>query len=112
MEKDVASIRLVFTRHGETEENAKGIICGQQPGTLTKVGVAQAKKIGVYLKDQNEQFDQIYVSDLGRTVATFENIKSQAKHLDKIPVVLTKLLREKAGGVLEGRPLMTWKQEA
>ena len=50
MEKDVATIRLLFTRHGETEENAKGIICGQQPGTLTKTGKEQAKKIGTQLK--------------------------------------------------------------
>ena len=38
MEQDKATIRLLFTRHGETEENANGIICGQQPGALTKVG--------------------------------------------------------------------------
>ncbi len=45
----MAVIRLLFTRHGETEENNKGIICGQQPGTLTKLGKEQAKKIGTYL---------------------------------------------------------------
>jgi broad specificity phosphatase PhoE len=57
-------------------------------------------------------FDHIYVSDLGRTVATFENIKGQAKYLEKIPTVFTKVIREKSGGVLEGKPLITWKQMA
>lgn len=39
MEKSNATIRLLFTRHGETEDNIKGMICGQQPGVLTKMGV-------------------------------------------------------------------------
>ena len=49
MEKDYATIRLLLTRHGETEDNTKGIICGQQPGVLTKSGKEQAKKIGIHL---------------------------------------------------------------
>lgn len=53
MEKDKTKIRLLFTRHGETEENQKGIICGQQPGTLTNLGRQQAKKIGQYLAKEN-----------------------------------------------------------
>ena len=71
MEKDYATIRLLLTRHGETEDNTKGIICGQQPGVLTKSGKEQAKKIGIHLNQLKEPFHQIYVSDLGRTVATF-----------------------------------------
>jgi broad specificity phosphatase PhoE len=39
MEKDSFVIKLLFTRHGETEENVKHIICGQRPGALTKMGV-------------------------------------------------------------------------
>ena len=62
-------------------------------------------------KNQSE-FDHIYVSDLGRTVATFENIKSEAKHLGKIGLTCTDVLRERCGGILEGGPLGTWKQEA
>lgn len=93
-------LKLLFTRHGETEDNIKGIICGQQPGNLTKNGKEQAKKIGVFLKNHPIHFDHIYVSDLGRTVATFENVKSQAKYLEKIPTTLTKLIREKSGGIL------------
>jgi broad specificity phosphatase PhoE len=38
MEKDVAVLKLLFTRHGETEDNIKGTICGHQPGVLTKIG--------------------------------------------------------------------------
>lgn len=69
------------------------MICGQQPGVLTKMGVTQAKKIGVHLEKHPLHFDCIYVSDLGRTVATFDNIKSQAKYLEKIPTTFTKILR-------------------
>jgi broad specificity phosphatase PhoE len=47
------------------------MICGQQPGVLTKVGKEQAKKIGAWLFKEHASFDHIYVSDLGRTVDTF-----------------------------------------
>ena len=93
MEEDRGVIRLWFTRHGETEHNVKGIICGQQPGELTKSGREQAQKIGKHLHKINKEFDHIYVSDLKRTRDTFDNIKNHAKHLDKIPKTHCELLR-------------------
>lgn len=66
----------------------------------------------MWLNKQKEYFDHIYVSDLGRTKATFDNLKSEAKYLEKVKVTYTPLLREKGGGVFEGRSLGVWKQEA
>lgn len=56
----------------------KQIICGQQSGKLTKIGLEQAEKIGQYLHVEGKMFDHIYVSDLGRTMDTLERINSKA----------------------------------
>lgn len=39
-------MKIIIIRHGETEENAAGIIQGQSHGTLSKKGIEQAKKVG------------------------------------------------------------------
>lgn len=53
------------THFGSVAHNKKRILCGQNPGKLTKEGIEQAQKIGEHFKNQN--FHKIYVSDLGRT---------------------------------------------
>ena len=95
MEKDqkVGKIRLLFARHGETEANFTGVICGQQPGKLTTLGEEQAQRIGVHFTKEQRTFDFIYVSDLARTVATFDNCKSRAQHLEQVKTILTPLIR-------------------
>ena len=60
----------------------KKIICGQNPGKLTQEGIEQAQMIGEHFKAQH--FHKIYVSDLGRTRETFENILLKAPHLKTI----------------------------
>jgi|TARA_Y100000310_G_C20482858_1_gene715520 probable phosphoglycerate mutase len=59
-------MKLILTRHGETEENKKGIIMGNTiQGILTPLGIEQAKKLADRLKD--EKFDHIYSSPLSRS---------------------------------------------
>ena len=82
-------MKLIIVRHGETEENIKGIIQGHLPGHLSKLGIKQAKKVGARLK--NEKFDFIYSSDLDRAVDTLKEI---TKFHSKIPVQYVKELRE------------------
>jgi probable phosphoglycerate mutase len=43
-------MKLILTRHGETEENKAGIIQGQGIGRLSDEGKNQAKKIALRLK--------------------------------------------------------------
>jgi broad specificity phosphatase PhoE len=38
-------MRLIITRHGETEENKEGIIQGYLPGKLSDIGNIHAKKL-------------------------------------------------------------------
>ena len=38
-------MKLILTRHGETEENIKGIVQGHMPGRLSATGKDQAKRL-------------------------------------------------------------------
>ncbi|MEK6959789.1 MAG: histidine phosphatase family protein [Nanoarchaeota archaeon] len=90
--------RLIFVRHGETEENKAKISQGQQPGKLSEEGIAQAKKVAARLKD--EKIDFIYSSDLDRCRHTTQEVIKY----HKAPVEYTTEARERSIGVFEGRP--------
>ena len=92
-------MKIILVRHGQTEENVKGISQGQIPGSLTEKGIEQAKKTAEYLKD--ERIDVIYSSDLARTKDTTQQI---AKYHKNIPIVYTKELREMGKGSFDGKP--------
>ena len=91
-------MRLIITRHGETEENKAGIIQGHLPGKLSEEGFAQAKKVALRLKD--EKIDYIYSSDLARTSDTTREIMKFHPH---VPVEFVRDLREKYLGDWQGR---------
>lgn len=91
-------MKLILVRHGETEENVKGISQGTLPGTLTQKGLEQASKVGLRLKD--EKIDFIYVSDLKRTVDTYDKIKDA---LPNVSVLFVPELREFCRGVFNGK---------
>ena len=91
-------MRLIIVRHGITEENVKRVYQGSIHGTLTEEGRRQIKDLALKLKD--EKIDFIFSSDLKRAVDTTEEIAK----FHKVPIYYTKELREKNGGVFEGRP--------
>ena len=68
-------MKLIITRHGETEENKAGIIQGHLPGHLSEAGIEQAKKVAFRLKDEKINF--IYSSDLDRAADTAKEIAFQ-----------------------------------
>lgn len=41
-------IELLLTRHGETLENKRDIMQGHMPGTLSPLGIRQARTVGRY----------------------------------------------------------------
>ena len=90
-------MKLILTRHGETEENLKKINQGHLPGNLTDKGKSQAKKIAEQLR--GERIDVIYCSDLKRTKDTLLPI---LKYHPKVPVHYVKELRERNISVFEG----------
>lgn len=91
-------MRVILTRHGETEENLQGILQGHLPGKLSKEGISQAKMLAKRLKD--EKIDYIFSSDLARAADTTKEI---IKYHPETPVEFTQELRERNLGELQGK---------
>jgi len=98
MQNKKIKMKIILVRHGETEENIKRIVQGHLPGTLSKLGIEQAKKLAQKLKD--EKIDLIYSSDLARALDTAKEI---AKFHKNVPLIPTKELRERYLGHLRGK---------
>ncbi|MGN0867068.1 MAG: histidine phosphatase family protein [Oligosphaeraceae bacterium] len=94
------AIRILLIRHGETRENLKGVLQGQQEGELNRTGLRQATALAEAL--YRAHLDACYVSDLARAVDTAAIILA-AGHRELQPV-LEPGLREWSLGELEGRP--------
>lgn len=61
---------VYYTRHGETEWNQAGRICGSTDVTLTLTGQQQAHQLGSFLREQSVDIDEILVSPLARAQQT------------------------------------------
>lgn len=95
-------MRLLIARHGETEENLRGICQGQTPGTLTPRGKAQCMQLGDQLKGL--PLTHIYCSDQLRALRSAELLLSTA-HC-QAPLELDERLRERSFGKWEGHPFV------
>lgn len=92
-------MNLTLVRHGETEENVLDIIQGQLPGHLTERGKQQAREAAEKLHGRH--FDAIYCSDQKRCLDTSIPFREL---FPEVPFITDKLLRERDGGELEGKP--------
>ncbi len=90
-------MKLILTRHGETEENLDGIIQGHLPGKLSAKGIVQAEQLARRLK--NEKLDFIYSSDLERAASTARAI---AEFHTNIRIEFVDDLRERFLGTWQG----------
>ncbi|MGL4653217.1 histidine phosphatase family protein [Cetobacterium sp.] len=61
-------LRIYFVRHGETIWNTLKIFQGRSNSPLTELGIEQAKKLSVFLKDI--EFNKIYSSPQERAMQT------------------------------------------
>lgn len=77
---------IYFVRHGETAENAGGVVQGQTDVPLNENGLIQARLVGERLK--NEPFDVILSSDLQRAAITARSIANGRE------IIYTPRLRE------------------
>ncbi len=101
------TIKLIFVRHGESEDNVNKLHGGHSSAQLTKIGKEQAHNAAIYLK--NEHIDLFYVSDLQRTKQTADPIIRE--HLNA-PVIYEPRLREKNTGIHTGQPIGTSQAKA
>lgn len=91
-------MRIIIVRHGETLENIQDILMGHMPGTLSELGIEQARKVALRLKD--ERFDHIFSSDLKRSFDTANHIR--VYHPQAVFSV-TESLREVHMGAWQGK---------
>lgn len=94
-------MKLIITRHGQAEDNVRGITMGQRDSKLTALGLRQAKRKALEIKKLSWKIDRIYTSDLGRCVQTAQII-SDTLGLQR--VIPDENLREISFGKYEGLP--------
>src|SRR3990172_5000443 len=94
-------IKLVLLRHGESDWNKQNRFTGWTDVDLSEKGLAEAKKAGLYLKENGFVFDVAYTSVLKRAIKTLW-ITLEEMDLMWIPVYLTWRLNERHYGALQG----------
>ncbi len=92
-------MKLILVRHGETVEGARGLLLGSLPGRLSIKGTKEMARVADRLLALHLQPDGILASDLGRAK---ESAQILSKKLHRA-AVYNPLLRERAGGVVEGK---------
>ena len=63
-------MKIYIVRHGQSENNRRGLWTGWEDVPLTENGIYEAKKVGEFLR--GVKFDKVYTSDLGRAEKTAE----------------------------------------
>jgi broad specificity phosphatase PhoE len=91
-------MKLILLRHGETEEEKKGIIVGRLPGTLSSEGKKQAEKAAEAVKLSKIVPEIIISSDLARAVDYAIIIGRELN----LKIKSEPLTRERSAGEVEG----------
>lgn len=101
-DKNDKVLKLYIVRHGETEWNVIKRFQGQLNTPLTEKGMEKLRKTGKKL--ENILFDEVYTSELGRTVASAEIILNENRGYKNKKRELKKLaeLNEVYFGVWQG----------
>lgn len=101
-DKNDKVLKLYIVRHGETEWNVIKRFQGQLNTPLTEKGMEKLRKTGKKL--ENVLFDEVYTSELGRTVASAKIILNENRGYKNKKRELKKLaeLNEVYFGVWQG----------
>ena len=100
--KDKETLKLYIVRHGETEWNVIKRFQGQLNTPLTEKGIEKLKETGKEL--ENVTFEEVYTSELERTVNSAEIILNENRGYKNNKLKLKKLaeLNEVHFGVWQG----------
>jgi broad specificity phosphatase PhoE len=93
-------LKIYLARHGQDNDNVRGILNGHRDEPLTPLGVEQAKELAEKIKESGIKFDKIYSSPQKRAYRTAEII-SELLLMNK-PEVLDELI-ERDFGIMTGR---------
>jgi 2,3-bisphosphoglycerate-dependent phosphoglycerate mutase len=94
-------IKLVLVRHGESTWNKENRFTGWTDVDLSEQGIAEARKAGKVLHEQEYQFDIAFTSVLKRAIRTLWIIQDEMD-LMWLPVHLSWRLNERHYGALQG----------
>eukprot|EP00667_Euglena_gracilis_P014389 EG_transcript_14893 len=92
---------ISFIRHGETKENASGVIQGWSPTDLSDNGFHQAHLCGEWMKIHFRDVRCIFTSDLPRAKSTAEVIQECLG--PDVPLQVSPVFRERCLGIFEGK---------
>jgi broad specificity phosphatase PhoE len=94
-------LRILVVRHGETHENAAGIVQGQLDTDLNAFGRLQAATTARHLS--TVRFDRIITSPLRRARDTAQAVLEQQPASSNLRLEQDSRLKERGLGVLEGK---------
>lgn len=95
-------LKIYLARHGQDQDNVRGILNGHRDEPLTELGENQAQELAQKIKAANIKFNKIYSSPLIRTNRTAEII-ADALAMDK-PEPMP-LLIERDFGIMTGKSI-------
>ncbi len=98
-------MKILITRHGQTDMNVKNFLAGHLEAKLTDEGISQAKLLGERLKDL--QIDRIYSSDLLRARDTTAHL---SRYLSA-PIEYLKVLRERTWGEFDSATVQEYREQ-
>jgi Fructose-2,6-bisphosphatase len=93
-------LKIYLVRHGQDTDNEAGLLNGHRDTELTELGLAQARELAAFIKQQGILFDKVYSSPLKRAYTTAIQITKALNLPD--PEVLP-LLIERDFGVMTGQ---------
>jgi probable phosphoglycerate mutase len=95
-------LNIYIARHGQDEDNEKGLLNGHRNTPLTLLGIEQAKQLANHVKEIGIVFDKVYSSPLLRSYTT-ATILTEILKID--PPVKLDILIERNFGIMSGVPL-------
>lgn len=94
---------IYVARHGQTQYNVDGKICGHADIELTEVGYAQAEELAQLVSELEQPITKIYVSPLRRAQETARIINEKVS----VPIEVEPRLIEMDFGQYDGLPIET-----
>lgn len=93
---------IYIARHGQNEDNARGILNGHRDLPLTELGIEQAARLAQHMKAEGLAFDAVFSSPLCRAYDTAQ-VVTRTLGMDD-PIRLD-LLIERDFGIMTGMPV-------
>jgi probable phosphoglycerate mutase len=94
------SLEIFIARHGQDEDNAKGILNGHRDMPLTDIGRRQAKQLAEGIKNAGLGIDSIFTSPLARATETAQIV---ADEIGVQPPEVMEELIERNFGIMTGK---------